>query len=359
MLPPELIAKLNECSRVDFVALRDNAFFWQVAYSRMVISGLLLEGPELIHEIALIIGKWFTGVVKKFARFRWVVSSERFIECAKIAAFVGWIFIIWGLVGELRVSSRIVDLSASIQECSDAKVREATIDAGDAANSAKIADDHAKSAVEKSDKANTVAGNALAISKAATDAAEKAQEKVGAVAVQADDLDRAIWQTQFLVSARSLRNRELLISTLRKFNKKKIVLTSFIGDAEGWDLCNSLVNVAYNAEMDPVSNCGKEYFSPPLLTGILVFGPTKQEIEEFVNIMADAVDPGGAAGMHPEPGSALTIRVGIKVPYYMEKSRFSIRRRRDKPLNQIPSHSACERETAPLPKVRYTRSALL
>jgi hypothetical protein len=73
-----------------------------------------------------------------------------------------------------------------------------------------------------------------------------------------------------------LRNRELLIATLRKFNKKKVVLKSFIGDAEGWDLCNSLFNAAFTAEMDPVNNCGKEYFSPPSLTGILIFGPTKQ-----------------------------------------------------------------------------------
>ena len=57
-----------------------------------------------------------------------------------------------------------------------------------------------------------------------------------------------------------------------------------------------------------------------MLTGILIFGSTKQEIEEFAQIMADAVDPGGAGGMPPEPGSTLTIRVGIKVPYLRDKA---------------------------------------
>ena len=72
--------------------------------------------------------------------------------------------------------------------------------------------------------------------------------------------------------------------------------------------------------MDPTNDCSKIYFFPPLLTGILIFGSTKQEIGEFANIMADAVDPGGAAGMRSAPGSTLTIRVGIKVPFSRNKA---------------------------------------
>ncbi len=218
-------------------------------------------------------------------------------------------------------------LSEQVIRSLDATARDASSNASTALSNSKEAEtkstdavDKAGKALDKSNSANASASKALNTSKAATDAASEAQEKIGAVAERADDLDRAIWQTQYLISARSLRNRELLIATLRKFNKKKVLLKSFIGDAEGWDLCNSLFNAAYNAEMDPVNNCGKEYFSPPLLTGILIFGSTKQEIEEFSNIMADAVDPGGASGMRPEPGSTLTIRVGIKPPYFRDKA---------------------------------------
>src|SRR6266478_1487833 len=143
MLPPELIAKLNECASANFVALRDASLFWQTVFSRIVIAGLLFEGPELLHEMLSIIGSWFPYVGKKFPRFNSVVSSNRFVEYAKLAAFLGWILIIVGLGGELRTSSRIVDLSARIEECSDAKVRAATIEAGDAAASAKTAHEEA------------------------------------------------------------------------------------------------------------------------------------------------------------------------------------------------------------------------
>ena len=82
----------------------------------------------------------------------------------------------------------------------------------------------------------------------------------------------------------------------------------------------SLVLAAYNAEMEPTNNCGQEYFSPPLLTGILIFGSNTQEIKEFGNIMADAVDPGGAGEMQPPAGMTLTIRVGIKESFLMNKA---------------------------------------
>src|SRR5258708_2577910 len=131
MLPPELIAKLNECVKTDFVSARDAWFFKQIVFSGLVIAGLLFEGPELLNEMLSI-------VRSRFQSFTYCLS-ERQIEYAKIAAFVGWSFIIVGLLGELRASSRIVDLSASIQECSDAKVTRATLEAGDARESAEKA----------------------------------------------------------------------------------------------------------------------------------------------------------------------------------------------------------------------------
>jgi hypothetical protein len=252
----------------------------------------------------------------------------------KRVAKLGWILIVVGVMGEGAFEVLVSRADNGLHQFDEAVLNEARREAGDAATSAKIAREEADAAsaeaetaktaggiaVSKSDRANAVAGKALGTSKTATNAASEVREKVEAVAEQADDIDRKLWQTEYLVSSRSLRNKELLITTLRRFNRKKVVLKSFIGDAEGWDLCNSLFNAAATAEMDPVNNCGKEYFSPPLLTGILIFGSTKQEIEEFMHIIADAVDPGGAGGMSPEPGSTLTIRVGIKVPYLRDKA---------------------------------------
>jgi hypothetical protein len=189
MLPPDLVAKLNECAKTNFIGERDVWFFWQSIFSWFVILGLVLEGPELLFEM-------FSIVRSRIQRFRdSIVLIEKHLELAKALAFVGWIFIIGGLFGELRASSRIADLSASIQECSDAKVKEATLEAGDAADSAKTARAEADAAKKSSDKAlaisdtaNERAGNALANSSAAVGLSGKAQTKADNVANQADDL---------------------------------------------------------------------------------------------------------------------------------------------------------------------------
>jgi hypothetical protein len=147
MLPPDLVAKLNECANTNFAVTRDLWVFRQSIASWFVIGGLVLEGPELLYEIASI-------VQNRVPRFRrGIVLADR-IDFAKIAAFVGWIFIIVGLLGELKASSRIVDLSASIQECSDAKVREATLEAGEA----KLSAEGAAKAAEEAKASAAVVG---------------------------------------------------------------------------------------------------------------------------------------------------------------------------------------------------------
>jgi len=137
VVPPELIAKLNECAKTDFTGARDLWFSRQWWSSALVIVGLVFEGGELWYEMLSIV----RGRVPRF-RYRIVLLEHR-VELAKVAAFVGWILIIAGLFGELRSNSKIEDLSASIQQCSDARVTEATLEAGDAAASAKTAHEEA------------------------------------------------------------------------------------------------------------------------------------------------------------------------------------------------------------------------
>ncbi|MGC1437654.1 MAG: hypothetical protein WA847_17300, partial [Terriglobales bacterium] len=111
----------------------------------------------------------------RIQRFRYrIVLIERRLELAKALAFVGWVLIIGGLFGELRASSRISDLSASIQECSDAKVTAATLEAGDAANSAKTAHD----------EADAVGKEAAAIQKRLDSASRQLSEVEGQVRIQ-------------------------------------------------------------------------------------------------------------------------------------------------------------------------------
>src|SRR2546425_12342995 len=114
MLPPDLVVKLNNCAQTNFVNARDLWFSRQSWFSIAVIVGLVLEAPELRYELLSVIRS-------RIQRFRYkIVLIESRMELAEVAAFVGWIFIVGGLLGELRASSRLEDLSASIQECIDA-----------------------------------------------------------------------------------------------------------------------------------------------------------------------------------------------------------------------------------------------
>src|ERR1700730_14377449 len=107
MLPPDLVAKLNECAKTNLIGTRDVWFSRQSIFSWAVILGLVLEGPELMYDMLSI-------VRSNIQRFRYsIILLENHVERAKVAAFIGWILIIGGLLGELRAGSKIVSLSAS------------------------------------------------------------------------------------------------------------------------------------------------------------------------------------------------------------------------------------------------------
>ena len=112
---------------------------------------------------------------------------EHRVELAKIAAFVGWLFIVVGLLGELKTSAKIEDLSASIQECSDAKVRAATLEAGDAADSARIAHAEADSVKGIADAARADAKDALVKAQAAQRELAKAESDASKAQAAASD----------------------------------------------------------------------------------------------------------------------------------------------------------------------------
>jgi len=197
MLPPEIIAKLNECANTDFVGQRDLWLSRQWWSSAAVIAGLALEGLELWYEMLSI-------ARSKILRFRYrIILLESRIELAKVLAFVGWIFIIGGLFGELRAGSRIKYLSSEIEECSDVKVRKATLEAGDAATSAKSAQDSADEAQRKLGVVTNEANTLSLRLKAMSEELLRVSKKVG---------DRHLSPSQ----------QSAVAATLRQFAAKKL-----------------------------------------------------------------------------------------------------------------------------------------
>jgi len=156
MLPPDVVAKLNECANTDFVGKRDWWFLILSGATGLVVAALILEGPELVYDLIPIVRKILAKLRKlpieslKYEAPGWV----------KVVAFLGWIFIVVGVVGEEYAGIRVKNFDANIQECSDAKVREATMEAGDAKASATEAADAAQRAKDEASGATKLAQTA-------------------------------------------------------------------------------------------------------------------------------------------------------------------------------------------------------
>lgn len=295
-----------------------------VALANIAVAvGIALEGIEIIHDA---VTGWKRRKRKKVERIELEELSELFPvgelvqptnshseepKWVKRILRLGLIIVVIGVVAEWRYGAKLEDAHNAVHLYDLGKIAAAEKQAGDAAVSAKTAHEEADAAGIKARQAETTAG--------------RAQDRVDAVTEQSDQLDRKIWQTQYLLSGRTLIDMDSFTRTLKKFKGKEIVLSSFTSDPEAYFLCNTFVNAAFNAEMKPVDRCAKESPSPPFLTGltgIQVFGPNDDEINEFVNIVADAVTSGGAGGSRAQPGSTLTIRIGSASPFIMDKNQF-------------------------------------
>jgi hypothetical protein len=151
MLPSDIVTKLNECAKTDFAGMRDGWFRIVSWATALVAFGLVLEAPELVHDLIPICRRMIVWLRR---------SSTEFPKCetpdwVKVVAFVGWIFIVVGVIGEERGGIKVNNLDTNIQECSDAKVREATIEAGEAATSAKTAHAEADAIKKEADELTT------------------------------------------------------------------------------------------------------------------------------------------------------------------------------------------------------------
>jgi hypothetical protein len=192
---------------------------------------------------------------------------------------------------------------------------------GSLSEKARAADLKAQSAVDKSALAENEAGEALTESKAAKDAAGKAQENVGAVTKRAEEIDAGLAQTQWLMSARSVQDRDELADKLKqKFKGREVTLRSYTGDHEGWGLCMQLWYVAKSAEMIPLNECGWGQLEVPLVSPLAVSGP---DVEETMTIgfMISNIGKifGGTTSGIKAP--RLTIFVGVKPPFMIGQAR--------------------------------------
>lgn len=110
MLSPELSKRLDDLMRADLVSWRLFWFTWLDRFTAFVVFGLFCEGPELAIELAHIVSRRYQKI-----RFGFTLPTPELPEIVKIVAFVGWLFIVIGVWGELYTQSYVSDADTNIQ----------------------------------------------------------------------------------------------------------------------------------------------------------------------------------------------------------------------------------------------------
>lgn len=167
MFPPLLPRpNLAEIIRDDF---RDSASFWFSWLScsiRVVIIGLLFEGPELAHEIWIFVQRIGRkrrdhAVVRELKTIvpLSIVTDEApagphtptWVKVVKLAAFIGWFLVVAGVAGELFFEKAFESANDIVQKFDEILVTEARNQARDAATSAKTAHEEADAVKTEAD----------------------------------------------------------------------------------------------------------------------------------------------------------------------------------------------------------------
>lgn len=169
---------------------------------------------------------------------------------------------------------------------------------------------------------NSIVVTVLGHEEVATSAG-RANTEADAVARKADDLlaelgtaEGKLRQLQVFALARHISDEGALVNALKPFSGEKVMLRSYVGDAEGWTLCVSLLDAVRKAHMDSTDQCGQWPFDVGHpVTGLQIRGPSSGVIAEA--IVAKGRTTGGAVATGgPAP---LLIFSGIKNPFWFSE----------------------------------------
>jgi hypothetical protein len=136
-LPPELVDALDNLVKADLLQWRDMWFHCLLWSTGIVALGLALEGPELWHEIKHIL------LDRRDGRMFFVRTSHEVPPRWKVWAFVGWVLIVVGVIGEGIFEGIVSSADGKVQTFNNILLEATQREAGSAAKSAKTAHDEA------------------------------------------------------------------------------------------------------------------------------------------------------------------------------------------------------------------------
>lgn len=263
--------------------------------------GSMLLAATLVVVVGLIVEYWHE--IRGFwEHARWPMAA---FPSDKLVAITGGVLVTLGVAGELFFTYKASLVESKLRENNHKIEALLTKEAGDAKTSAEGAADASSRAKRSADAAGV--------------AAAKAQEQVNLVAKRAEEIDAGLGQTQSLMSARSVENRDELTDKLKLlFKGQDVIVRSYVGDQESWGLCTQLWYLAQSAEMKPANECGMGQLTAPLASPLVISGPDIDETMKLADLLVHIGRVGGWSGIK---APILTIFVGIKSPFMIGQAR--------------------------------------
>jgi hypothetical protein len=264
---PDTLKGIDELIRIDFETFRATWFARLLAATFLVAVGLVMEGPELWHEIHSIIWHWNFR-----RRFHFSLPEEHTPEWVKLLAFVGWIFIVAGVGGEFVADSFVSKADGYVQKFDEILLSEAQ-------RGTALAKERASAAYERASENEN----------------EAAKLRKDAEQLKSDNL-----KLETLIQPRDLspEQRDAIQDALQAFSGK-FVLVLASPDPEAIRFAE-LIGFAINSKRKIPVQFGplQEGFTIPPRTGVEVTGTD----EQFVSALKHALFSIG----HVEPAPPLT-----------------------------------------------------
>jgi hypothetical protein len=162
---PDTLKGIDDLIRADFEAFRAVWFARLLTATFLVVVGLVMEGPELWHEIHSIVHRW-----KFNRRFHFSIPETHTPEWARLLAFVGWVLIVAGVAGEFVADSFISKADGFVQKFDEILL-------ADAQRTSGLANERAAMAFERAAQTEKEAAEDLKATNIARQRAEEAQKE--------------------------------------------------------------------------------------------------------------------------------------------------------------------------------------
>jgi hypothetical protein len=259
---PEMLRHLDGLIREDLLNLRDLYFEWLLIFCGFVVLGVILEGPEVVHETFAMI-RHTPALEKKTAP--WITWL----------ALIGWLFVVLGVAGELATDALVSKADGLVQTFNDILLADAEresaqaeLRAGDAKTSADDAALAAKRAERSADTAQLLARGARqeadSFEKDIVSAKEQAADAESHLAEALKRAARAQAELDRLKAPRTLSDEqaEALARKLKPFGPQVFEVTPYWDSKESRTIAERIAAVL-------VEGAGWKIEQPKAWTGLL------------------------------------------------------------------------------------------